>query len=191
MVDSEHLEVIVGPPPPPCQKLSAQNADRSNTVGVNSGKCVARKKKVNLKSFMILPTNFLASVKKSSSAQEKREKQESLFSHIMQFRNCTHQFRCNQQVSAYLDAEVTEDQHNFLNPSVLETITGFIMKDSMGEGARKRLPQRHLNMTDATISSHCAILNSEERMHMIKEVQELAAVMADIDLNEEEGAEKS
>ena len=62
-----------------------------------------------------------------------------MFEHIIRFRNREHFKNKEISVSTYLSAEVSADQHNLLNPSVLDTITGFILKDAQGEGAKKRL----------------------------------------------------
>ena len=43
------------------------------------------------------------------------------------------------------------------------------------------MPQRRLNFIDGTISSHCAILNSDERLQLVKQANEVAAVMADLE----------
>ena len=57
------------------------------------------------------------------------------------------------------------------------------MKDSHGQFVHKRLPQRRLNLIDSTISSHFTILNSEERMKLIKKANEVASVIADIEID--------
>ena len=94
-----------------------------------------------------------------------------LFHHIVSFQN-REQYRVQElKVSAHLDVQVTAAQQRLLNPSVLDTITGFIIKDSQGEGTKKILPQRHLNMIDGLVSSHCCVLNSVERLDLIKKIQ--------------------
>ena len=90
-------------------------------------------------------------------------------------------------MSTYLNCDYTCDQQKLLNPSVLDTVIGFVMKDSQGEGAKKRLPQRRLNFVDGMISSHCSVLNSTERLALIRQANEVSAVMADL---EEERHEK-
>ena len=59
------------------------------------------------------------------------------------------------------------------------------MQDARGAGAWKKLPQRRLNMIDGTISSHCCVLNSPGRLKLIKEVNELVAVLGDIDTDKQ------
>ena len=82
-----------------------------------------------------------------------------------------------------MNVECTKEQQRLLNPTVLDTITGFIIKDSQGDGAKRRLPQRRLNLVDANISSHCCVLNSQERMELIRKSNEVAAIMGEIENN--------
>eukprot|EP00957_Ditylum_brightwellii_P063720 4835760-Ditylum_brightwellii.AAC.1 len=63
-----------------------------------------------------------------------------------EWKNGTH------EVSPFLDAAISSDQARLLNPTRLDTITGDIMEDTKGEGARQHLPARRLNMIDACIS---------------------------------------
>ena len=72
-------------------------------------------------------------------------------------------------VSYYLDVEIRNDQKSLVNPTPLEYISGYIMKVDIGDRALKRLPQRRLNIIDGSISSYCSILDSPERLHMIKQ----------------------
>ena len=106
-----------------------------------------------------------------------------LFQHVVQFRNRTNFEAEKLEVSAYLDIDVTKDQQRLLNPTVLDTVTGFIIKDSQGEGAKKRLPQRRLNMVDGSVSSHCCILNSTERLELVRRSNEVAAIMGEIEVD--------
>ena len=55
-----------------------------------------------------------------------------------------------------------------VNPTHLYYITGYIMENDIGDRALKRMPQRSLNIIYGSFSSYCSILNSPERLHMIK-----------------------
>jgi hypothetical protein len=55
------------------------------------------------------------------------------------------------------------------------------MEDTKGEGARKRLPTRRLNMIDGNISSWCLVLNSPERLELIRQANELAKVLGELE----------
>ena len=54
---------------------------------------------------------------------------------------------------------------------------------SMGEGAKKILPRRRINMIDGLVSSHCCVLNSSERLDLIKKSNQIAALMAEIEVD--------
>ena len=105
----------------------------------------------------------------------------NLYKHVISFRNRMNYDQEKQEISAYLNTEYSQEQQWLLNPTVLDTITGFIIKDSQGDGAKRRLPQRRLNMVDAEISSHCCILNSKERLEPIRRSNEVAAIMGEIE----------
>ena len=143
------------------------------------------KQKESLDTFLLLPPK-LVKCAQESKGKEQKDSREKLFSHIVSFRNRNFSpdgEQRNQTVAPYLDAKVTKDQQRLLNPSVLETITGFIIKDSIGDGAKKRI-QNRLNFIDATVALHCTVFNSEEQMQLIKEANAVAAVMANIETNQ-------
>ena len=94
------------------------------------------------------------------------------------------------EVSSFLDAAVSSDQVRLLNPTTLDTITGYIMEDTKGEGARKCLPARRLNMIHTCISSWCSVLNSKDRLVLIKQANELAKVLGEIEKDREDEKQK-
>lgn len=94
------------------------------------------------------------------------------------------------EVSSFLDAAVSSVQACLLNPTTLDTITGYIMEDTKGEGARRRLPARRLNMIDACISSWCSVLNSKDKLVLIKQANELAKVLGEIEKDREDEKQK-
>ena len=55
------------------------------------------------------------------------------------------------------------------------------MEDAVGERALRRLPQRRLNFIDGCISSYCSILNSSERLELIRQANKLASVLCDLE----------
>ena len=142
--------------------------------------------------FLLLPPKLLKNAKHTSLvAAERKKEQMKLFEHIVRFRNREQYSVKELKVSTHLDVEVTADQQRLLNPSVLDTITGFIIKDSQGEGAKKRLPQRRLNMIDGLVSSHCCVLNSAERLDLIKKSNQIAALMAEIEVDRSKQKEEA
>ncbi len=64
------------------------------------------------------------------------------------------------------------------------------MEDTKGEGAKKRLPARRLNMIDSCISSWSSVLNSSERIKLIRQTNELAKVLGKIEQGKEDDKEK-
>ena len=54
------------------------------------------------------------------------------------------------------------------------------MENAIGDRALKRLTQKTMNIIDGSVSRYCAILNSTERLHIIKQANELASVICDI-----------
>ena len=147
---------------------SVEETDVSNTH---------TKQQENLHSFMLKPPDLLDNL----GSADKKSAQYALYNHMIKYRNrCSYQEK-EQKVSEYLHCEVTCDQQKLLNPSVLDTIVGYVMQDSQGEGAKKRLPQRRLNFIDGTVSSHCGVLNSKERLVLIRQANEVAGVLGDLE----------
>eukprot|EP00957_Ditylum_brightwellii_P047407 3600847-Ditylum_brightwellii.AAC.1 len=64
------------------------------------------------------------------------------------------------------------------------------MEDTKGEGARKHLPARRLNMIDGCISSWLSVLNSRERIGLIRQSNELAKVLGKLKQDKEEDKEE-
>ena len=121
-----------------------------------------------LNSYMLLPPSFLTAIKEAKTNIEKVSAREKRFSDTVQFRNRTNYAKQNICISVYLNAEVSKDQRHLLNPTVLDNFSGFILKDRQGKGAKKRLPQRRLNLVEGQISSQCSVLNSEESMKLVR-----------------------
>ena len=84
-------------------------------------------------------------------------------------------------VSSYLDVEIRNDQYRLVNPTPLECIAGYTVGYAIDDRALKRLSQQSLNIIDGSTSSYCSIINSPERLHMIKKVNELASVQCNIE----------
>ena len=83
--------------------------------------------------------------------------------------------------SAYLDVEMSTDQSMLLNPTTLDTVVGFVMKDAQGKWAKKKIPKRRLNLIDSQVSAHCVVLNDPARLDLIKQTAEVAAVLGDLE----------
>ena len=64
------------------------------------------------------------------------------------------------------------------------------MQNISGMGAKKRFSKRRLNMIDSTISIHCGILNTDERMDLVREYNEVAKILAEIKNEKQEAREQ-
>ena len=140
---------------------------------------VTRQQQSNLQTFRLKPNDLIVDDFKTN-----KDAQEKLFQHMLNFaarKDWKQQEKGKRRVSSFLDIICTEEQERLLNPSVLDTIAGFIMEDTKGEGAKRRLPARRLNMIDGCISSWCSILNSTDRLELIKQANELSAVLGEIE----------
>ena len=82
--------------------------------------------------------------------------------------------------SAYLNVEVTDDQVELLKPSVKHVMMGAILAEAAGKGARKLIAKRRIDIIDGNIGSYSRLLNSDARMEMIRDVNALAAAVAEI-----------
>lgn len=111
------------------------------------------------------------------------EAQSKLFHHMT---NYTAQMMWNAnskqrlEPSAYLDANISEDQRELLCPSYKNMLQGFIMYDVKGKGAQNKLAKRRLDMISGNVSSYSRCLNDPKRLKQIKEVNELAATVAEV-----------
>ena len=63
----------------------------------------------------------------------------------------------------------------------MEFITGYIIEYYVGDRDLKNIPQRRLDLVDRSISSHCSILDSIKWRDVIRQENELAAVIGDIE----------
>ena len=82
--------------------------------------------------------------------------------------------------SAYLDVDVKADQIMLLKPSHKNVVMGCILQDTIGPGAAKLIAKRRIDALDGNIGSYSRLLNSSERLKQIKEVNTLAAAIAEI-----------
>eukprot|EP00957_Ditylum_brightwellii_P116850 8913180-Ditylum_brightwellii.AAC.1 len=76
--------------------------------------------------------------------------------------------------SDFKDCTVNVENRNILNPGPLDTILGYILEDSKGEGAKARLPKRRINMIGRNISSYCTVLIGTDQLCLVREANLLA-----------------
>jgi len=115
------------------------------------------------------------------------EAQSKLFHHMT---DCAAQMMWDSkkklQPSACLDANMSEDQSELLQPSHKNTLQGFIVCDVKGKGAQNKLAKRCLDMPSGNASSYLRCLNNPKRLKQIKEVNHLAAAVASVTAEMEE-----
>ena len=90
-------------------------------------------------------------------------------------------------LSGFLNLDVTKAQHRLFNPTFKNVLTGFIMYDVNGEGAKKKLARRRLDLIKGNIAIYSRCLNSSKRMEEMKYHHELAATVADISTDQAKG----
>ena len=133
-------------------------------------------KSSSLSSYILKPSFLLEQgFKKNWTAQEK------LFKHMCNFGSQAEWRKGRSVISSYLDVDTTKYQCRLLSPTPLDCIAWYIMEDSVGERALKRLPQRRLNFIDGCISSYCYIINSPEQLEKIRQANNLASVLCDLE----------
>jgi hypothetical protein len=83
--------------------------------------------------------------------------------------------------SSHLDVIMTEDQQALLNPSRQSLYMGAITEDTVGNRAKKRIAKRRVDMFEGNVAAYSRVLNSDGRMKRIKDYNQLAAILADMD----------
>ena len=111
-----------------------------------------------------------------------RKAQEKLFKHMCNFGARAAWKGGVRRVSDALDVAVTAENLRILNPSPLDTIIVYIMQDAKGEGSRKKIPQRRLNIIDRSINSYCVHLKSPACMDLVQQTNDLAAFLTDMEM---------
>ena len=106
-----------------------------------------------------------------------------MFEHIIRYLNCTNFAVKELKVSTYLAAEVSKDHQALLITSILDTITGFIIKYLHGEGAKKRILHCQLNLLNCTINLHCCVWNSSKSCSLINRPRRLLYRLSEYNTN--------
>ena len=133
-------------------------------------------KSSSLLSFMLKYSYLL-----TQGFNKNKKSQEKLFNHMCNFGARLEWRNGRIVVSSYLDVKIINDQYRLVNPTPLDCIAGYIMEDAIGDRNLNRLPQQRLNLIDGCISSYCSILNSNERLCVIKQAKKLASVLCEIE----------
>ncbi|KAI2510833.1 hypothetical protein MHU86_3619 [Fragilaria crotonensis] len=124
---------------------------------------------------------------KYTSSRHNAENQKAYFHHITNFvARAASSSDANLVPSAYLDVDVKADQIKLLKPTHKNVVMGFILKDTMGPGATKLIAKRRIDALDGNVGSYSRLLNSSARLEQIKEVNALAAAVAEITRDKED-----
>ena len=154
--------------------------DRSGLVGSRVTEEVQDMQKdlnySSLSSYMLKPYKLL-----TQGFEKNRTAQENIFKHMCNFGSRVEWRKGRSVISYYIDVDTVKYQCRLLNPTPLDCIAGSIMEDTVGERALKRLPRRRLKFIDGYISSYFSIINSPERLELIRQANKLASVMCDLD----------
>jgi hypothetical protein len=92
--------------------------------------------------------------------------------------------------SDHLDLAITADQQRMLNPTTKDVIIGSILNDTMGEGAKKKLAKRRIELLSGNIASYSRVLNSEAQLQHVKDMNSLTAVLGEISAEQDAAKEK-
>ena len=97
----------------------------------------------------------------------------------------------NMVPSAYLDASITNDQVDLLNPTPRDVQMAAILDQCSGKKARKVIAKRRIEFISGNVNSYARILNGPIQLQRIKTFNDLSASMAVLNKEREEVAEKS
>jgi hypothetical protein len=92
--------------------------------------------------------------------------------------------------SDHLDLAITADQQRMLNPMTKDVIIGSILNDTMGEGAKKKLAKRRIELLSGNIASYSRVLNSEAQLQHVKDMNSLTAILGEISAEQDATKEK-
>jgi hypothetical protein len=104
------------------------------------------------------------------------------FTHICNHVSRVHQHKFRQilQPSPYINAEVSVDQLNMINPTPYDVLIGSLMDESVGESARKKIAKRRQEIVSCNINSYSRSMNNPEQLAMIQDYADLSACVADV-----------
>ena len=111
----------------------------------------------------------------------KTESQQQLFSHICNYSVQMHWGDDKDPVpNGFLNVDVTKAQHRLFNPTFKNVLAGFIMYDVKGEGAKKKLERRQLDLIEGDVARYSRFMNRSKMMEAMKNHHELSSAVADI-----------
>ena len=82
--------------------------------------------------------------------------------------------------SSYLDLSITNEQINLLASTSKDVVQGSIIENAMGDGAKKKIAKRRINMFEGNIASYSRVVNSTEQLQAMEELNALTSVLDEI-----------
>jgi hypothetical protein len=143
-----------------------------------------------LLSFQMLPMKLVEATKRTPRDEGAEE---VLFQHLVQYRNIMSWKDEHIVPSTHLDLEISTDQTSVVLKLRTADITlGALMGLAHGDGAKKKLARRRLNLVDADINAWICLVNSPERQELTKESLQLVSALAELeaDKQHQKGANK-
>ncbi|KAI2491962.1 hypothetical protein MHU86_22582 [Fragilaria crotonensis] len=134
------------------------------------------------------PHDLLSQYKESRHTVQS---QQAYFRHITNFvARAEAMSDANLVPSPYLDVHIKDDQMKLLKPTQKDVVMGCILQDTMGPGAVKLIAKRRIDALDGNVGSYSRLLNSSARLQQIKEVNALAAAVAEITRDKEDARKR-
>eukprot|EP00957_Ditylum_brightwellii_P152830 11632993-Ditylum_brightwellii.AAC.1 len=121
---------------------------------------LATKPVSDLASTILYPCQFVENYRKD---REIMENTIELLNHMTKFGTQGYWDKTKVHTSIYLDIAVSTEQERLFNPIPVDYIAGYIISQSIGPAATKKLSHCWLNIIDGSIKSYAKILNSKER----------------------------
>jgi hypothetical protein len=129
---------------------------------------------------------------KYSANKKDAKMQQELFNHLTN-RAAQSEWSSSTNIapSSYLDAAMSEEQATLLNTTYKHMLTGFIMYDVKGKGARDKIAKHQLDMIDGNIGSYSCLLNDSKHLKSLKDYyNELTAMIANVSADADKEMEK-
>ncbi len=81
---------------------------------------------------------------------------------------------------AYLNIEITDQQCYLLQPTAADVLVGNLLKDSLGQNAKKNIPLQHINLMSGNVASYSRVLNNSEALKHVEDANMLSACISTI-----------
>ncbi len=79
---------------------------------------------------------------------------------------------------AYLNVEISDEQRYLLQPTAADVLVGNLLKDSLGQNAKKKIPSRCINFMSGNVASYSWVLKNSEALKHIEDANMLSACIS-------------